>query len=102
MTRSHLCLRAKPGRRDELLRVLNRVEVRTAASEQPGFLAAEIQLPFEDPDRVLVWSSWASREHYERWRSSVGCEELLQELNGLVAEEPESRVYHVVDAFEAV
>lgn len=100
MTRSHLYLRAKAGRRDEVLGALDRLEVLTAARQQPGFLAAEVQVAFDDEDNVLVWSSWASREHYERWLASPLCAAMLREVSDLLAEGPELRVYHVVDAVQ--
>ena len=66
-TRSHLYLRAKAGKREELLDVLGRLEILTAIRDQPGFLGAELQVPFDDEDDVLLSTAWASREHYERW-----------------------------------
>ena len=47
-------LRAKTGRHGELLGMLDRLEVLTAARQQPGFLAAEVQVAFDDEDEVLV------------------------------------------------
>ena len=100
MTRSYIYLHAKTGRRDELVNALDRLEVLTAAREQPGFLAAEVQVPFDDHDHLLVCSSWASREHYERWLAGPACEEMFREIAELVAKEPALRVYHVVDAVQ--
>jgi quinol monooxygenase YgiN len=97
MTRGHLYLRAKPGRRDELLRALDELAVLAAKRRQPGFLGAEILLPFEDDERLLVWSSWASREHYERWLGDPASQEMLRAIRRLLAEEPVWRVYQVVD-----
>ena len=48
--------------------------------------------------RCVVWSSWASREHYERWFASPPCENMFREIAQLLEDEPELRVYHVVDA----
>jgi quinol monooxygenase YgiN len=98
MTRSQLHLRAKPGKRDELLQALDRLEVFVAVREQPGFLAASVQVPFDDDDRVLVEGSWSSPEHYERWRMTPAREEMVRGLRHLLAEEPEVHVYHVIDA----
>jgi heme-degrading monooxygenase HmoA len=98
MTRSQMYLRAKSGKRMELLQELDRLEVFLAVRDQPGFLAAELLVTEDDADAVLVESSWSSPEHYERWRLSPAREGLLRELRGLVAEEPEARIYHLVDA----
>jgi quinol monooxygenase YgiN len=100
MTRSHLYLHAKAGRRGELLNALDRLEVLAAARQEPGFLAVELQLPFDDEDCLLVWSAWASREHYERWLAGPACEEMLWEIGELVADEPVFRAYHVVNAIQ--
>ena len=100
MTRSHIHLRAKAGRHGELLGVLDRLEVLTAARQQPGFLAAEVQVAFDDEDDVLVWSSWSSHEHYERWLASPLGEAMFHEVGDLLAQELELRVYHVVDAVQ--
>ena len=100
MTRSYIYLHAKAGRRDEVTNALDRLELLTAAREQPGFLTAEIQVPFDDQDHVLVWSSWASREHYERWLASPPSVNMFREITGLLAEEPELHVYRVVDAVQ--
>lgn len=100
MTRSYIYLHAKTGRRDELVNALDRLEAFTAMREQPGFLAAEVQVPFDDQDQLLVCSSWASREHYERWLASPACEHMFREIAELVAKEPELRLYHVVDAVQ--
>lgn len=98
MTRSHLYLRAKAGRRGELLNALDRLEVLAAARREPGFLAVELQLPFDDEDRLLVWSAWASREHYERWFAGPVCEEMLRKISEFLTDEPVFQTYHVVDA----
>ena len=98
MTRSQLHLRAKPGKRDELLRELDRLEVFVAVRDQPGFLAAEVLVPDNDPDAVLVCGSWSSAEHYERWRAGTARAELVRGLQPLLAGEPELVVYQVVDA----
>ena len=90
-----------PGRRDELMRVLDRLELLTAARQQPGFLAAEIQTPVSDDSHVLVWSSWASPEHHERWLASSIYAQMLRETELLCAGEPEVRVYRVVDAVQS-
>jgi quinol monooxygenase YgiN len=101
MTRSYIFFRAQPGRRRELLQVLERLEVLTAARNLPGFFAAEIQVPIADEEHVLVWSSWASPEHHDRWLGGPAYEQMLREIGGLSAEPPDVHVYRVVDAVQA-
>jgi len=101
VTRSHLFIRVRPGRRDELIRALDRLELLTAVRHQPGFLAAEIQVPAEGDDHLLVWSAWASPEHHERWLSSSDYEQMLRETDELRADMPDVHVYRVVDAVQS-
>ena len=98
MTRSQLFLTAKPGKRDELLDELDRLEVFVAVRAQPGFLAAAVLVSDDDADRVLVEGSWASPEHFERWRESPTRNEMLRGVRHLLAGEPALGVYHLVDA----
>ena len=98
VTRSHLHLRAKPGERDALLEALDRLEVFAAVREQPGFLAAQVFVPEDDADAVLVEGSWSSPEHYDRWHESSARTEMLRDVRHLLAAEPEARVYQMVDA----
>ena len=49
---------------------------------------------------VLIWSAWASREHYERWFAGPSCADLLREVGPLVAEDPVFRLYHVVESVQ--
>jgi heme-degrading monooxygenase HmoA len=101
MTRSYISIRPQPGRRSELLQVLERVEALTAARNLPGFIAAEIQVPIAGDEHVLVWSSWASPEHHDRWLAGPAYEQLLREIGDLSAEPPTVRVYRVVEAVQA-
>lgn len=98
MIHSNLHLRARPAGRDELVSTLERLELQAAIHRSPGLLAVEIQIPFDDDDRLLVSTAWASREHYERWLDSPACRELLQGIDEVVADTPEFRTYHVVDS----
>ena len=100
MIRSYVHLCAKAGRREDLLDVLGRLEILTAIRDQPGFLGAELQLPFDDENHVLLSTAWASREHYERWLIGRAREDILRGVDGLVAEEPTIRLYHVSDAVQ--
>lgn len=101
MTRSYLHIRSKPGCRDALIRALDRLELLTAARAQPGFLAAEIQVPAGDDDQLLVWSSWASPEHHERWLESSAYAQMLHETADLRPEAPKVLIYRVVDAVQS-
>jgi quinol monooxygenase YgiN len=97
MTRSQLIFTAKRGKRGELLDELDRLEVFIAVREQPGFLSASVLVPDDNADRVLLEGSWASPEHFERWRESPSRVELLRSVRHLLADEPDVIVYQIVD-----
>ena len=102
MIRAELDLRAKVGRRDELLALVGRIDLLAAVNGQPGFLGAEVQLGVDDERHVVVTSSWASAEHFERWRSSPAWADLLDQVQKFVSGKPVIRAFRVVDLVEAV
>jgi quinol monooxygenase YgiN len=98
MTRSLLFLHARPGRGSELLRLLERLGVLAMASEQPGFLGVEVAASIDDEDDIVIIGSWASQEHYERWRTGPVPGQLMEQIEDLLTTAPVSRVYHIVEA----
>jgi heme-degrading monooxygenase HmoA len=96
LTRSVLLIRAKPGRRGEIVELFTRLRVLERASEQEGFLGSELQVPVDDDEHVLVTATWASPEAYRGWLDNPVREEIGAELEPLVAAEPEPRVYTIV------
>lgn len=98
MIRSLLFLHAEPGHGSELLRTLERLGVLAVAGDAPGILGIEVASAVDDEDDVVIVGSWASREHYDRWRAGPVPARLGQEIDGLLAVAPVNRVYHVVEA----
>ena len=98
MTRSLLFLHARPGHGSELLRLLERLGVLAMASEQPGFLGVEVAASIDDEDDIVIIGSWASQEHYERWRTGPVPGQLMEQIEDLLTTAPVSRVYHIVEA----
>jgi quinol monooxygenase YgiN len=98
MTRSLLFLHARPGRRADLLRVLEQLEVLTLVRGEHGLLDVEVATALDDEDEVVIVGSWASPELHERWLAGPVPGRLLQEVDGLLSAEPVSRVYHVVES----
>jgi len=98
MTRSLLFLHARPGHGSQLLRVLERLGVLAMAREQPGFLGVEVATSVADEDDIVIIGSWASQEHYERWRAGPVPGKLLEQIEDHVTSAPMERVYHIVEA----
>ena len=61
MIRSLLVLEARPGRRDELLRRLEVLEVRALIKGQHGLLDVDVATAADDENEVLILGSWSSR-----------------------------------------
>ena len=98
MTRSLLFLHARPGRRADLLRILEELEVRALIGGQHGLLDVEVATAVDDEEEVVIVGSWASPELHERWLRGPVPDRLLQRIDGLLSTEPVSRVYHVVES----
>jgi heme-degrading monooxygenase HmoA len=60
-------MKAKPGRRDELLGTLQQM----SAADAPGFIAAQHYRNFEDEDTVIGIYDWKSNEERVAWSQSV-------------------------------
>lgn len=98
MLRSMLFFQARPGHGSEVLRALERLGVLAMAREQPGFLGVEVATSVDDEDEIVIIGSWASREHYVRWREGPAPAELGEQLEDHVVSPPVERVYHIVEA----
>jgi quinol monooxygenase YgiN len=97
MTRVHLNLVARPGRRDDLLAALDRLEL-AAAADDAFLIDVELHVPLDDPDRVLVVSAWPSPEHYARWQQTPAWQRIDDAIAPLLAQDPETHVYRLVDS----
>ena len=73
-------MKAKPGRRDELLSTLQQMQMSAVAA--PGFIAAEHYRNVEDEDTVIGIYDWKSNEERMTWSQSVdpGTREQLVEV----------------------
>jgi heme-degrading monooxygenase HmoA len=98
MIRSLLVLHARAGRRDDLLRMLEVLELRALVEGRHGFLEVEVATAADDQDEVVIVGSWSSRELYERWLAGPEPDRLLRAVRGLLTADPVSRVYHVVES----
>ncbi len=60
-------MKAKPGRRDELLSTLQQM----SAADAPGFIAAQHYRNFEDEDTIIGIYDWKSNDERVAWSQSV-------------------------------
>jgi quinol monooxygenase YgiN len=97
MVRSVLNLRARPGRRDDVVALFERLGVLREASVVPGFVSAELQVAADGSDDLLVTATWESAAAYDAWLESPVRERMRPALEELLAEAPAGgRVYEVV------
>jgi heme-degrading monooxygenase HmoA len=98
MTRSLLYLQTKPGRREEVLQIFERLGILAVAAKQPGFLGAELAVAAEDENQLVVTGFWASPEHYEAWLANPIRGELLMQAEHLLDGPPTTRLYRVIES----
>jgi len=96
MVRSLLVLRARPGRRDDVVTLFERLGVLREASAVPGFLAGELHVAADGPDELLVTATWASAAAYDAWLESPVRERMRPALEELLVEPPMPRVFELV------
>jgi quinol monooxygenase YgiN len=96
MVRSVLVLRARSGRRDDVVALFERLGILREASAIPGFVGAELQVATDAADELLVTATWESAAAYDAWLQSPVRERIGPELEELLGEPPASRVYELV------
>src|SRR5438445_307606 len=70
MVRSMLVLRARRGRRDDVVELFERLGILREASAVPGFVGAELQVAADASDELLVTATWESQSAYAAWLES--------------------------------
>lgn len=96
MTRSVLRFFIRPGGRAELVQAFGRLRILEAASGHDGFINAELQISHDDPDEVLVTATWSSADAYQQWLDNPIRAKFQAELEPLLVEPPEPRIYEIV------
>ena len=97
MTRSVLVFAILPGRRDEFVLGMQRLEVLQRASYQAGFRGGQLHVRTDGSDEAIVIADWESPEAYQGWLDNPVRAEMQAELGPLLAELPEGCVYEVVE-----
>jgi quinol monooxygenase YgiN len=95
VVRSVLILRARQGRRDDVVALFARLGVLREASAVPGFIDAELHVA-GGSDELLVTATWESAAAYDGWLESPVRERMRPELEELLVEPPVPRVYELV------
>jgi quinol monooxygenase YgiN len=97
MYRSVLTLRCKPGRRQDLLDVFERLDILRRSLRQPGAVDTTLVTALDDEDLVLVIASWRSPEAYQGWLDNPDRGGITAELEPLLAAPGAAQTFATVD-----
>jgi heme oxygenase (mycobilin-producing) len=64
------------------------MELRSLATLQQGYMSGETLIGADDPNKVVVISSWISRKRWEDWQSNPKRKEVAKSMEALL-ESPE-------------
>ena len=66
---------------------------RSGAMKQPGYISSETLRSLDDPDRIVVVSTWQSIEDWEAWKNSETREANVNEFKDYIIEQEEFERY---------
>ncbi len=69
-------------------------QMRSLATEQPGYISGETLKSLDKPDLFLVISTWQSSEDWEKWLINEGRQKIQKEIDGLLGGKTEYEMYH--------
>ena len=100
-----LITRTVPGDKGRQMLQLFR-EMRSLATAQPGYISGETMKSNDRPDVFLVISTWHTAEDWTRWYNSLQRREIQQQIDDLLGEPTEYRIYEplvggIIPDFEA-
>ena len=89
-------VKAKPGTGDNLVSVFRQILPDTRSYD--GCISLELIQNQDDPDVLIAYECWETREHYEKyfaWRKETGA---LDKLAPLLVDAPNIRYFNLTDA----
>ncbi len=60
--------------------------IRAVACKQPGFIAGETMVDFDDPCHIIVNTTWQTEENWKAWDESKTRNKMREKLIELLAE----------------
>jgi heme oxygenase (mycobilin-producing) len=70
------------------------VQMRAVAMSQPGYISGETLRNTEDPEEVLVISTWQSAESWKAWFRSSQRAEIQEKIDALLDAKTEYGMYY--------
>ena len=71
-------------------------KLRSSSLTYPGFVSAEILRSVKDVSIMAVIQTWQKPEDWWGWETSKVRQDILQEIQALLVEEPKAAVYNIV------
>lgn len=72
------------------------LKLRSHAMQYQGFVGAENLISEEESSIVAMVSTWEKTGHWRIWESSKIRQELLQQIETLLAEQPRVTIYRIM------
>ncbi len=76
----------------EMIRLFR--QMRSLATEQPGYISGETLKSLDKPDLFLVISTWQSSEDWEKWLINEGRQKIQKEIDALLGGNTQYEMYH--------
>ncbi len=76
----------------EMIRLFR--QMRSLATEQPGYISGETLKSLDKPDLFLVISTWQSSEDWEKWLINEGRQKIQKEIDTLLGGKTQYEMYH--------
>jgi quinol monooxygenase YgiN len=83
---------AKPEKHQELKPML--IELRRLAMAQPGYVTGETLVNFDNPDEVLVLTTWKSMDEWEKWLGSETRQGIQKQIDDILGEPTYYQLYY--------
>ncbi len=84
--------RVPVAKRSELTPLL--LELRALAMVQPGYVSGETLMNSDDPEEVLVISSWTDESSWHRWLENEKRQNVQRRVDALLGRETMYQVYY--------
>lgn len=68
-------------------------DLRRAALEQPGYISGETLIAHDDPQKMVVISTWQSRQNWLNWQDNPDRKALEGNLRRLLTEPPSTEMF---------
>jgi len=72
------------------------VKLRAHAMQYPGFISSENLVSERDSSIIAMVSTWDKSDDWKEWEKSTIRQELLQEANEVLEQEPRVTIYRIM------